>query len=568
MPIIIVVNLKQTEAPMDQFSTTLKRFLLLFAALLMLCTLALAADHTAATKEELFGIIYDNLKAQDTYFTVDYTGPEEILYHDPGDTVLSCAAIVRNMAASLPNPDGTGGDLYMMNINKASCTKVDTQLFFAFEYLLDPQQLAWVDAQANGILSSLQLDNATDYIKIKKIYQYMGTNFTYDQTLTKFTDYEGLTTGSMVCQGYALLTYKLLWKAGVPCRIVVGYSNGQNHGWNIVLLDGKWYNLDTTWDAANDGAMYWAYFLKSQADFYGHTRDARFDSEAFHAQYPMGEESYNVPSIDILIDGVLYSGLTIRNGRSLLLEAVLNPEQDLPVTWSTSDETVVSITPSGTIESLTPGSVYITATVDDPNYIPGVFPITAVDLRTCSEWADAELNSYYLRKLYPPTLCSNYQAPILREEFAELLYQLLGSYAAKLGSYKFPGFRDVEQSPFWFAIVYTTSRGIFQGTGAETFSPEMQLTREQAAKVLCTALDFMGIAFESGNAKTFLDADTISPWAKEFVDRASAADLLLGDGETFRPQDPVTREEAAVMLERIFVNYIEPTLQTEETPAA
>ena len=536
----------------------LRKIFLLLAVLAVLCVFAAAADHTAATAEELYQILFENLSLQDTYFTVDYTGPQAVLYDGEN---MSAPALVRNMAAGLPNTDGTGADVVMMNILKAHFSKVGTQVFFTFEYLLTPQQLAWVDTQADEILASLQIENATDYMKVKKIYQYMGTNFTYDKSLTKFTDYDGLTTGSMVCQGYALLTYKLMWKAGIPCRIVVGVSKNEPHGWNIVKLDGKWYNLDTTWDAANGGTMYWDFFLKSQNDFRDHTRDVRFDTKAFHAAYPMAEKSYDVPTIDILMDGKLYSGLTIRNGKSAKLEAALRPAADLPVIWSTTDETVVSVSEDGTIASLTPGSVIITASVDDPLYIPGTFPVTAVELRTCSPWADAELNSYYLRTLYPAALCSDYQSPITREEIAELLRLLISGYGNTEGAYKYPGFTDVDDSPYWYSVIFTASRGIFEGTSAETFSPGMVLTREQAAKILCTTLDFMKISFDGGEGKTFSDADTISPWAKAYVDRASAAGLLLGDGENFRPLDPITREEAAVMLERVFVTYIEPTLQ-------
>lgn len=538
----------------------MKRLFLLLAVVLSLCLFAAAADHTAATKGELYALLFENLQEQDDYFSIEYTGNMADLPRENG--TVSPALLVREMSAALPNPDGAGPDVLMMNIREIRYTQANKLLAFTVDYLLDAQQLNWVDTQADSIVKELQLENLTDYAKIKKIYQYMGTNFTYDRTLTKYTDYDGLTTGSMVCQGYALLTYKLMWKSGIPCRIVVGISSNESHGWNIVKLDGKWYNLDTTWDSKDEGTpMYWRYFLRSNEDFIDHLPDVAFQSEAFLQNYSIAEKSYEVPSVEILIDGVLYSALTIRNGKTTQLQASLNPQKDIPVTWTSSDNAVVSVDETGLIESLIPGAVYITATAADPNYIPGVFPVTAVDLRTCSEWADAELNSYYLRKLYPAILCSDYQNPIKRDEFAHLLYQLAGSYMVKGGQYHYPGFEDVEDaSPYWFSIVYTASRGFFQGTGEKTFSPKAELTREQAAKLLCTVMDYAAIPFESNTVKIFSDADAISPWAKEYVDRAAGAELLIGDGDTFRPQDPITREEAGVMLERLFVRFIEPTL--------
>ena len=549
----------------------LKRTLLLLSVVLVLCIFAGAADHTAGNIEELYTVIFENLKAQDTEFTVEYNGPVEDL--PVVNTLISLPLLSRGMTANLPNPDGTGPDVHMMNIREARCTAGENnELTMYFTYLLDHSQLAWVDTQVDSIISELQLDGLSDYMKIKKIYQYMGTNFTYDHTLKKFTDYEGLTTGSMVCQGYALLTYKLLWKIGIPCRIVVGVSSAEQHGWNIVKLEDKWYNLDTTWDSGNEGGpMYWNYFLRAPIDFADHVQDAVFtDSAYFQQQHPMAEESYAVPSIEILIDGVLYSGLTIRNGKTTQLQAALTPEKDTKVTWSSSDETIVSVDENGLISSLIPGAVYITATADDPEYTPGVFPVTAVDLRTCSQWAEEELNSYYLRKLYPAILCSDYQQPIAREEFCHLLYQLIASYLSTGGQFKYQGFEDVEDgSPYWFSIVYVASRGIFQGTGEKTFDPKSPLTRQQAAKLLCSVLDYAKIPYDTANPKTFADAADISPWAVDYVAKASSAGLMMGtDSNYFNPNAPLTREEAAVTLERLFVNFIEPNLPKAETPAA
>ena len=540
----------------------LKRMLVLLTVLLTLCIFAGAADHMAASIEELYTILFENLKEQDPAFTVTYTGDKRDL--PLVDQFVSVPILARDMTATLPNTDGTGPDIHMLNIKEVRCGNADNgDLEFFVEYLLDAQQMAWVNTQVDSIAQQLQLDSMDDYLKIKTVYQYMGTNFTYDHTLQKYTDYEGLTTGTMVCQGYALLTYKLMWRCGVPCRIVVGRSSNENHGWNIVKLDGKWYNLDTTWDAASEkGApMYWNYFLRSNADFIDHTADIAYQMPVFEKNHPMAEESYLVPSIEILIDGVLYSGLTIRNGKTTQLQAVLHPEKDAKITWTSSDNAVVSVDETGLIESLTPGAVYITATADDPDYLPGVFPVTAVDLTSCSDWADAELNSYYLRKLYPAVFCENFQSSITREEFAQLIYVLMSAYAPTGGQYNMPSFTDIGESPYWFGIVYTASRGIFQGTGDSTFSPELLLTRQQAAKVLCTMLDFMKVPYNATAPKTFADSADISPWAVEYVNNASSAGLLLGtDKGFFNPHATLTREEAAVMLERLFVNFIEPTL--------
>ncbi len=56
-----------------------------------------------------------------------------------------------------------------------------------------------------------------------------------------------------VCDGYSLAYEYLLQQAGIECTFVGG-SAGDNeatmggHAWNIVNLDGQWYEVDSTWD--------------------------------------------------------------------------------------------------------------------------------------------------------------------------------------------------------------------------------------------------------------------------------------------------------------------------------
>ena len=51
---------------------------------------------------------------------------------------------------------------------------------------------------------------------------------------------------------------------------------------------------------------------------------------------------------------------------------------------------------------------------------------------------------------------------------------------------------------------------------------------------------------------TFKDADKIGKWAREAVDRVSDKGLMLGDSDGyFNPKNPLTREEAAVIIERL-----------------
>ena len=162
-------------------------------------------------------------------------------------------------------------------------------------------------SQAESVLAGFGFTEETDdYTKIFSIYTFICDTVSYDyenlenESYTeKFTAEAALRDGKAVCQGYALLLYYMLLSVGIDCRIIAGYDavTGGGHAWNIVQLDGVYYNLDSTWDA---GYYDYGYFLKSPAAFTDHIRDTAYDSIDFHTLYPMAQEDYalTIPMID------------------------------------------------------------------------------------------------------------------------------------------------------------------------------------------------------------------------------------------------------------------------------
>ncbi|MFD0696193.1 S-layer homology domain-containing protein [Paenibacillus sp. GCM10027628] len=119
---------------------------------------------------------------------------------------------------------------------------------FKVSYLESKAQSDYVTEQAKSIVASITHAGMNDFEKEKAVHDYVISHLAYDQTLVEHSAYGGLTKGTTVCQGYALLTYRLLDEAGIPNKIVEGQAGGQLHTWNLVKLDGNWYHLDTTWD--------------------------------------------------------------------------------------------------------------------------------------------------------------------------------------------------------------------------------------------------------------------------------------------------------------------------------
>ena len=149
------------------------------------------------------------------------------------------------------------------------------------------------------VLASLDLDGKSEFEKAKRIYVYITSHVTYDyanlynDSTGKYTAYNALEKGTAVCQGYASLLYRMMRMSGISCRFISGDGGGVRHGWNIVKIGFSYYNLDSTWDAGHDASSF-LYFLKSNKDFYGHTRDDRFKTSTFNTTYPMSKTSYKL----------------------------------------------------------------------------------------------------------------------------------------------------------------------------------------------------------------------------------------------------------------------------------
>ena len=163
-------------------------------------------------------------------------------------------------------------------------------------YYTTAQQEATVTSAVNDLILDLDLASKSDYEKVVAIYDYICDTVTYDDAAAEsgndplaYTAYGALIEKSSVCQGYANLFYRLALDVGVDCRFIGGIGNGGNHGWNIVKLGDKYYNLDSTWDS-NNSTHY--YFLKSQASFYGHARFDVYATDEFNEAYPMSAENY------------------------------------------------------------------------------------------------------------------------------------------------------------------------------------------------------------------------------------------------------------------------------------
>ena len=175
---------------------------------------------------------------------------------------------------------------------------------YTMSYHSNAEQEAKLTEAVAVAMTKLQLNGLSEAKKIIKIHDYICNNVDYAYNSTEeqiYTAYGALCTGKAVCQGYAVLFYRLCKEAGLSVRIISGTGNGGPHAWNIVRIGSKYYNVDCTWDG-QDATTYNEFLLKSEADFRDHTRESwpvagshclDYTSAEFNAQYPMTEKSWD-----------------------------------------------------------------------------------------------------------------------------------------------------------------------------------------------------------------------------------------------------------------------------------
>ena len=226
-------------------------------------------------------------------------------------------------------------------------------LYFTYNmlgYYTTAQQEAEVDAAVAALLEQLDVWEASDYEKVKAIYDYICSHVTYDYAGLSGTDpttysaWKALIKGTSVCQGYANLFYRLALELGVDARIISGDGGGP-HGWNIVRLDGKYYNVDATWDSQRvEARLEYKYFLCSPDNFTDHIRDEEYDTQVFHAQYPMGDKNYDPAGGSVLIGDMNSDSVISDQDAMYLLRFTLFGEvrYPLPMSGDVNSDGVIS----------------------------------------------------------------------------------------------------------------------------------------------------------------------------------------------------------------------------------
>ena len=143
----------------------------------------------------------------------------------------------------------------------------------------DPDQInsmkKSIDTVADKLVSEAAGKSST-FEKLKVFHDYIVLNSTFELKEDGSEAYNasiynalgsGNAQGNIQCAGYAKTIQYLCDKAGIDCMVITGENDkGESHAWNIIDVDGAWYNFDTTWDdpilaTPNYKNLRYSYFL-------------------------------------------------------------------------------------------------------------------------------------------------------------------------------------------------------------------------------------------------------------------------------------------------------------------
>lgn len=127
------------------------------------------------------------------------------------------------------------------------------------------------------------------------------------------------------------------------------------------------------------------------------------------------------------------------------------------------------------------------------------------------------------------------------------------------------GFEDIQNHWAKEAIDFMVARGLFKGTGNGIFDPNGQMTRAMFITVIAR-LDGIDLSGFTGSKFADVPADS---WYYNSVEWAANAGIVSGTGAgRFSPDEPVTREQMAVMLNNYlsYKGYMLKTLVENPQP--
>jgi hypothetical protein len=237
----------------------------------------------------------DNLKNGDYVIDFGITF-NDLLQSSTGETTLTNAFQLAINAFLLDHPEVFYLDVTKMYMFTESTTTIkgttfkisigpDSGVSYLSEGFNSRSDVLIAEDNINTALYKIKSSLSGDiYNQIKQVHNYLIDTIDYDSESDSDLShgiYGALVNKSAVCDGYTKAFKFILDNLGISCVEVCGIAQNssgdtESHAWNDVLINGKWYAIDVTWDdpiiiggygVLTDQLRY-TYFLKGSDTFY------------------------------------------------------------------------------------------------------------------------------------------------------------------------------------------------------------------------------------------------------------------------------------------------------------
>ncbi|MBQ4248774.1 MAG: S-layer homology domain-containing protein [Clostridia bacterium] len=195
--------------------------------------------------------------------------------------------------------------------------------------------------------------------------------------------------------------------------------------------------------------------------------------------------------------------------------------------------------------------------------IISLFTFAGAEYKT-SEWAVPEVSAFEGEGLLPAGFPEDLTAGVNRAEFAALAVSVYekceGAITPDTGSRIFDDTDDIN-------VLKAYKIGVVNGVSATEFMPERGITRQEMCTMMSRLMDALGVnAPVTMQYIYFDDGDDIADWADGAVQLMYKLGIVKGVSDSAKvaviaPLSGATREQAAVMVWRLYKGYIAPDAQ-------
>lgn len=166
----------------------------------------------------------------------------------------------------------------------------------------DPSRPSVTQIVNSAVAQCRQETDGSEYAMALWLHDWALDQLEYDHSLNYCSTESGLTRGLGTCESYQRIYAKLLNTAG----IANGRVEGNGHTWNAVKIDGKWCQMDLTWDDTSDN---WYGDLDQRHLYFGLTDELMAIAHSDHTKNYQAE-GYAYRSAD------LSNNYFVRNGKA------------------------------------------------------------------------------------------------------------------------------------------------------------------------------------------------------------------------------------------------------------